>query len=402
MESNEFDRVVRERLEAMTEAAPDVWEGIERGLERRHRRVVMRRFAIGAVAAAAGLAIAVLVFRSPEAGRRVEAPVQIAQGGGQQPVSAPESGRDIAPIAEQVAAFTGGKSLTAQAVVAKPVKDISEAQPSAPEEAPAPATDGVSAADPADPADEATVADVVAETPAQPADPGQQLSENDLPADFWQDDTSESSPRTHTSISILSNLTTVASENDLIYKASPSHSSSQNGKDVATAAVEPVSGTPKFFAPVSLGLQAELPLSGRFSLASGLSYTYLVSQYDMLVDKVRYDGAYNQLHYVGIPLTLSYRFVETPSFGFYAAVGGAAEKCVSQRYVYGSNTLHEKVGGLQWSARVGLGAEYWFVPRLGLYFDPSLVYYFDNSQPLSIRTQQPLQTRFEVGLRFKL
>ena len=83
-------------------------------------------------------------------------------------------------------------------------------------------------------------------------------------------------------------------------------------------------------------------------------------------------------------------------------MGGAAEKCIAQRYVYGSNTLREKVGGLQWSAQAGLGAEYWFAQRAGIYFDPSLVYYFDNSQPLSIRTQQPLQARFEVGLRFKL
>jgi hypothetical protein len=94
--------------------------------------------------------------------------------------------------------------------------------------------------------------------------------------------------------------------------------------------------------------------------------------------------------------------VETPSFGFYASAGGAVEKCVAQRYVYASNTLSEKVAGLQWSARVGLGAEYWVAPRVGLYFDPSLVYFFDNHQPLSIRTQQPLQARFEVGLRFKL
>jgi len=122
----------------------------------------------------------------------------------------------------------------------------------------------------------------------------------------------------------------------------------------------------------------------------------------MLVDKVLYEGAYNQLHYLGIPLRLSYHFVQTPHFGFYASAGAAAEKCISQRYVYGSNTLHEKVGGLQWSAGLGLGVEYWFVPRVGIYFDPSLVYFFDNSQPLSIRTQQPLQAKFEVGFRFKI
>ena len=227
------------------------------------------------------------------------------------------------------------------------------------------------------------------------------LSEEDLPADFWTKE-EETTRKTHTShISILSNLTTVAGENDLIYKASPMHSSSQTGNR-ASSAVEPVSESPRFFSPLSVGLQAALPLTERLSLATGLRYTYLVSQYDMLVDKVRYEGGYNQLHYVGIPLTMSFHFVQTPSWGVYASLGGAVEKCVAQRYVYGSNTLSEKVGGLQWSSNVGLGVEYWFVPRMGVYFDPSLVYFFDNSQPLSIRTQQPLQARFEVGLRFKI
>jgi hypothetical protein len=70
--------------------------------------------------------------------------------------------------------------------------------------------------------------------------------------------------------------------------------------------------------------------------------------------------------------------------------------------VFGSNVASEKVKGLQWSAKAGIGVEYWFIPHMGIYFDPSLVYFFDNKQPLSIRTQQPLQASFEVGLRFKI
>ena len=144
------------------------------------------------------------------------------------------------------------------------------------------------------------------------------------------------------------------------------------------------------------------PLTDRFSVATGVTYSYLVSQYDILVKKVLYEGAYNQLHYVGVPVSLSYRFVQTPHVGVYASVSGAAEKCVGQRYVFGSNVASEKVKGLQWSAKAGIGVEYWFIPHMGIYFDPSLVYFFDNKQPLSIRTQQPLQASFEVGLRFKI
>ena len=390
MERNDFDKVLRDRLEGVTEAAPDVWEGIERGLARRHRRVVMRRFSFGAVAAAACLAIALLVFRNPQADSRVSAPSLQAH---LQEVSAPDfHALEVAPIREQIAGFTKNR-VTARAEVTKPST----------------LTDPVNAADPVTAADPVVVTEpVVATDPASvegtdPSDGRQLLTEDDLPADFWtNEETASRNHKTHTSqISILSNLTTVGSDGDLIYKASPMHSSSQTGNR-ASSAVEPFSESPKFFSPLSVGLQFEFPLAKRVSLSTGLTYSYLVSQYDMLVDKVLFENAYNQLHYVGIPLTLSYKFVETRSFGFYGLTGAAVEKCVSQRYVYGSNVLYEKVGGLQWSARVGMGAEYWFIPRLGLYLDPSLVYYFDNSQPFSIRTQQPLQARFEVGLRFKI
>ena len=381
MENKDFDKMLRDRLSGVTVPAPDVWEGISKGLARRHRRVLVRRFATAAVAAAAGLAVAFLAFRDPKPEKQVPAPVQTARvEPSQQPLQAAPS-EEIAPIAEQIAAFTK-KQTVAQAVVTKPATVPANETVTEPEMEP----------------------EMVIEPAGNPENGPETVTEpvvqEPVPADFWEEDAPER--KTHTSkLSILSNLTTVASDGDLMYKASPMHSSSQTGNR-AESSVEPVAGTPRFFSPLSLGLQVEVPVSGRLSVATGLTYSYLVSQYDMLVDKVRYDGAYNQLHYVGIPLSLSLHLVETPSFGFYASAGAAVEKCVAQRYVYASNTLSEKVGGLQWSARAGLGAEYWFVPRLGLYFDPSLVYFFDNSQPLSSRTQQPLQARLEVGLRFKL
>ena len=385
MNGNEFDRVIRDRLSGVTEPAPDVWEGINSALVRRHRRVVMRRFATGAVAAAAGLALALLVFRD-----RIPGPATV-------PVRMAQDITSIAPISEQIADFTKNQTV-AEAKVAKPAKPVvAKAAPAVvPEASVEPAVNEPAVTEPA--VTEPAVAEPV-ETPAPAEDT--RLTSDQIPEDFWRED-EPASTRTHTSIiSLHSNLSAVASENSFLYEAGPMHAYSQTGGQ-AESRVEPFSDSPKFYAPLSLGLQFELPLAGRLSAITGLSYSYLVSSYDILIDKVRYEDAYNQLHYLGIPLTLAYRFVETPTFGFYASAGGAVEKCVAQRYVYGNNTLSEKVGGLQWSARVGLGAEYWFVPRLGLYFDPSLVYYFDNNQPLSIRTQQPVQARFEVGLRFKL
>ena len=122
MVTNDFDQRLRDRLEGVTEPAPDVWEGISQGLARRRRKVVFRRFTVAAAAAAAVLALALLVFRGPRDDGQVEAPVQIA--GTIEPVEAPVvapaevSVPDIAPIEEQIAALP--RQAVAAARVTKP------------------------------------------------------------------------------------------------------------------------------------------------------------------------------------------------------------------------------------------------------------------------------------------
>lgn len=383
MAKSEFEQKLKEMLDTYTEAAPDVWEGIAAGLAARRRRVVFRRVSFAVAAAAACLVAGILIFRDPVSKAQQEAPVQTAQV---QPTPSVETapGDEIAPIAEQVAAFTQRQSVAAADVRVK----VRESQP-----------------EKAAPTETVTTPETVTmpETVTEPANEDNRLGQEDLPADFWTTEDPSASRTAHTSqISILSNLTTVASEKDLMYGVGPNHSSSQSGSKQATSVFEPATGTAKFYSPVSLGLQFQAQVANHLYLGTGLRYSYLVSQYDLLVDKQLFKGAYNQLHYLGIPLTLSYKFVDTRRLGVYASVGGAVEKCLAQRYVYGSNAERQKVSGLQWSAEAGFGVEYWFIPRMGIYVDPSLVYFFDNSQPFSIRTQQPLQTRFEVGFRFKI
>ncbi|MBQ5438663.1 MAG: hypothetical protein IIU34_03375, partial [Bacteroidales bacterium] len=217
MNANEFDRVIRDRLSGVTEAAPDVWEGISSGLARRHRRVVMRRFATGAVAAAAGLALALLVFRDRVPEGLGTAPVRIARA-----VAAPEAPetsapvQDVAPIATQIAQFTKQQT-TASARVVKPAVPAAAEQPTVAEPVVA----------------EPVVAEPVASEPVEPTAPAEdkRLTEDQLPADFWDSqDPAEPRSRTHTSIiSLHSNLSAVASENSLLYEASPMHASSQTG-----------------------------------------------------------------------------------------------------------------------------------------------------------------------------
>ena len=172
MERNEFDQMLRNRLEGVIEPAPDVWEGISRGLARRHRRVILRRFATGAVAAAAGLAVAFLVFRGPQATRQVTAPIRTARA--VQPVL-PQETQDapvpeVAPIATQIAQFTKHQ-VTAQASVPKPV--VPETTQDIPVQ---PSTVPTEPAVPVTPQEETT--------PVTPVSEGPQLTQDDLPADL--------------------------------------------------------------------------------------------------------------------------------------------------------------------------------------------------------------------------
>ncbi|MCR5709216.1 MAG: hypothetical protein K6G79_01905 [Bacteroidales bacterium] len=385
--------------------APDIWPAIEARMARRRRLVVLRRVSFAAVAAAACIAAGVFLFRDRTPEPAPVAPVQTASVTPSQETlpaveEAAPANAEIEPIRQQIARFTGRDAVAQNrparqgGTVEEPVAQMSDTAVTRADEQKA---DEVKA--------EVVKSEEIKqeETAAVVKDPAEgTLTEENLPADFWTEEP-EARKSTHTSqISILSNLTTVASEGDLIHQVAPSHASSQSGSKQATSEVVPFSESPKFYSPLTLGIQVAVPLTERLYVATGVTYSYLVSQYDILINAKRYPDAYNQLHYVGIPLQASYRMVQTPSFGFYASAGAALEKCVYQRYVFEDKTLSEKVTGIQSSASIGLGAEYWFTRHAGVYFDPSLVYYFGNKQPLSIRTQQPLQARLEVGLRFRL
>lgn len=400
MTDNEFDRIIKDRLEGYSEEAPDVWAAIQkRGASRRRWRVV-RRTAAATAAAAACLAAGLFLFRDGEP--RTGGPSPVAQA--EAPVIE-SSQPEVISMEEQVSALAGrGVTALAAEPVRKPAAAFTPAEPVKPAEQTAevpaedaPQTELLTAEQPATPVQES------AESPAAPAE-DHLLTSEDIPESFWnEEEPGKSFLSEHTSqISILSNISSVAHEGTFIYENGPMHSSSQLGLPQANGAVLPMDNAPKFFAPVALGLQFKAGLTDRLSVGAGVSYSYLVSQYDALVNMERFEGLYSQLHYVGVPVNLYWNFVNTGSLGVYVSAGAAAEKCVSQRYVFGSRTLHEKVAGLQYSVSAGLGVEYWFVPRLGIYVDPAIVYYFDNSQPLSVRTQQPIQARFEAGFRFKL
>lgn len=150
--------------------------------------------------------------------------------------------------------------------------------------------------------------------------------------------------------------------------------------------------------PVRFGLSLDYQLSPSLALNSGLSYTYLYSEFSIPLYQ---DAHYTQkLHYLGIPLGVTWQLWSSDHFRFYVSGGMMLEKCVSARY--DKDGLEGKKPW-QWSLNASAGAEYTVIQQLGLYLEPSLGYYFDDGTSLEhYYKEHPLAPSIEFGLRLHL
>jgi hypothetical protein len=161
-----------------------------------------------------------------------------------------------------------------------------------------------------------------------------------------------------------------------------------------------------FSPPVSVGLNLQRGLTHWLSVGFGVNYTYL--QNKSSIDNAGSDYVQKQqIHYVGIPVSVLFHFVNQPKLRVYASVGGAAEKAVWSYYTTISRGIHtterERLAGIQWSVTGGLGVEYGLSSMFGLYLEPGIGHYFEyKQQPRSIRTAQPTQFKLELGLRVRI
>ena len=172
-----------------------------------------------------------------------------------------------------------------------------------------------------------------------------------------------------------------------------------------------VSTTSRHYLPVNVGFSLGWEFAPGFSLSAGVDYTCLVSDLSSGTDATRYETR-QTLHYLGIPVTLEWSFVQRPRLRAYLYAGGQARKAVygtsSTRYVIDSapwEPVIEKIGEapLQWSAGAGAGVEYMLSDKVGLYAEPGLNYYFDNGSPVeNVFKSRPLNFNLTLGLRLKL
>lgn len=163
--------------------------------------------------------------------------------------------------------------------------------------------------------------------------------------------------------------------------------------------------------PIKAGVSLRIPLSNRWSVSTGVTYSYLGSDISQETGNARMETK-QKLHYVGIPVNVNYSVLRTNRLNLYASAGVEIEKLVSGKQDtehYEGNTFTKatsqsvKEGRPQISGNVAVGAEFRIVNQLSIYAEPGLAYHFDNGSDVeNIYKEKPLNLNVQVGLRWEL
>lgn len=160
--------------------------------------------------------------------------------------------------------------------------------------------------------------------------------------------------------------------------------------------------------PFSVGLGVRFYVLPKLAIGTGLDYSFLTrtfkGQYTNEAQNIDETGTVtHNMHYLGIPINISYDFVSGNKLLVYVHGGAEAEYCLANKYKIISSKTYDyssTVKGPQWSVGAGLGVQFRVTDNFGLYLDPGLRYYFNCNQPKNIRTDKPLMVNFDAGLRF--
>jgi opacity protein-like surface antigen len=163
--------------------------------------------------------------------------------------------------------------------------------------------------------------------------------------------------------------------------------------------------------PVKVGLSVRYRLNDKWSLQSGVTYSYLSSTIDH-EDLVSEGQTHQKLHYVGIPVTASYNLWGNRRFNVYVTAGGEIEKLVKgkrtdETYKYGKGTTtskeNVKESRPQFSATAAAGVEFKASKQFSIYVEPGASYYFDNGSDVdNYYKDKPFNFSLNVGLRMQV
>lgn len=159
--------------------------------------------------------------------------------------------------------------------------------------------------------------------------------------------------------------------------------------------------------PIILGLAVNKSIGKHWSLETGLQYSYLKSYFTLGTGNFRVDKE-QKLHYIGIPVKLSYQFMAYKRLSAYGSAGASIQiplygKTYSD-YVTGGKSGYttdwKTIPSIQWTVNTNIGIQYQIAPKLTLFVEPTLNWYIPNgSEVKNTWTERPFTLTVPFGIR---
>lgn len=166
----------------------------------------------------------------------------------------------------------------------------------------------------------------------------------------------------------------------------------------------------KHHQPLSVGVNVSFCLNDRMSITTGLLYSRLYSEFRTGTDDNR-SQTDQTMHYLGIPVRLTYDIWSNNRFRFYGSGGATVEKAVKGRavtkYFIDNSLISGETTSVserrpQFSVTAGVGGEMTVISPLAIYAEPGLTYYIDNGSSVqNFYKDKKLNFTFQFGLRLK-
>ena len=159
--------------------------------------------------------------------------------------------------------------------------------------------------------------------------------------------------------------------------------------------------------PIILGLAVNKSIGKHWSLETGLQYSYLKSYFTLGTGNFRVDKE-QKLHYIGIPVKLSYQFMAYKRLSAYGSAGASIQIPLSGKtyadYVIGGKSGYttdwETTPSIQWTVNTNIGIQYQIAPKLTLFVEPTLNWYIPNgSEVKNTWTERPFTLTVPFGIR---
>lgn len=163
--------------------------------------------------------------------------------------------------------------------------------------------------------------------------------------------------------------------------------------------------------PIRTGLSFMYRLNNRWSLETGISYARVSSDIRE-GSSMNYVQEEQKLHYVGIPVGVSYRLLSLKHLDVYLSSNVLAEQCVSgqsRRQYFITNKAQEEESRtvtsrpMQWSVGAKAGLQYNLNNQFSVYLEPGCIYYFDDHSSLeTVFKERSCDFNLNLGIRMSV